>query len=156
MGKNDNISREFSEENLHKMIALEDEIYEGTYKYMQGRTSWESIASYCCCALDDVRFMIGDDWYALFGIHHSPEDYVEVVDIASKNGRMNVFRVISFLRELGLPMVMDAREDTSYRIIQALARREQITILKDESYLWGGRPFHELRIVEGRHPELIA
>lgn len=134
---------EFTSENLAKLKRIEREAYEGTgYMQMQHCMSWESVASYCECSLDDLHIAFIDDGYVIAACH---EDYMEIVDLASSGRNMNLFAVWDFLKKIGKPMTLDARESTSYRLIKHLERRGEITICSDESHTWGGEPFHDLR-----------
>lgn len=134
---------EFTSENLAKLKRIEREAYEGTgYMQMQYCTSWESVASYCECSLDDLHIAFIDDGYVIAACH---EDYMEIVDLASSGRNMNLFAVWDFLKEIGKPMIFDARESTSYRLIKLLERRGEISIVEDTPHPWGGETFHDVR-----------
>lgn len=145
---------EFTPENLAKLKRIEHEAYEGTgYMQMQWCETWADIAGYCECSLEHLRIAFIDDGYVIAACH---EDYMEIVDLASSGRNMNLFAVWEFLKEIGKPMTLDARESTSYRLIKALERRGEISIVEDAPHQWGGETFHDVRCTFNlsRHPEI--
>lgn len=132
----------YSQEALQKLIRLESQCYRGTcYQAMSHITTWEGVADYCECDLDDLRVYMGEDWYALLAEH---EDEVEFVDLASTKKRMPIHALVNICLGINKPFVMDCRENTSYRILKTLEQRELITISEDNAYNWGGEQFHEI------------
>lgn len=144
-GKANKISYKLDEHNLSRMKELERSIYDGTgYTGMQHYTSWQGISHYCQCAENEVRLMMGEDWYVLIAEH---DRYIEIVDLASLNKKMNLFVVMDYLKTFEKPMFFDAREKTSYRLVQALSRCKKIDIARDMTYSWNGEPFHEIVMI---------
>lgn len=135
-------------ENLQRIISLEREIYDGTtYMGMQNCRTWDDIARYCECSDEELNILVRKNWYVLIAKH---EDFIEIVDFASKRGRMDIFEALAYIKDFHMPMSLDARGDTSYRLIKALERHGKISISHDESYIWGGETFHEMVISIGR------
>lgn len=157
----DGISRELSEDNLDKMIEMEKNVYPSYLWEWQSRMSWDSIASYLECSKDDIIFMMGEDWYMLAAKCKAddefPSDHIYVADLASLNrGSANVIKVAHELKSFDLPITLYAREETTYRLIKGLARRELITILdEDEGIHFTEETTHSVTFVQGHHPELI-
>lgn len=159
--KEDSVSRELSEGNLEKMIAMEREIYPDYLWEWQYRRSWDTIASYLECNREDIIFMMGDDWYMLAAKCRAddeyPSDHIYVADLASLNrGSANVLKVAHELKSFDLPVTLYAREATTYRLIKGLARREMITILDEGEVHFSEETTHSVTFVQGNHPELVA
>lgn len=134
---------EYTQENLAKLKRIEREAYAGTgYMQMQHCESWSDVASYCECPLENLHIAFINDGYIIAACH---DGFMEVVDLASSGRNMNLFDAWEFLRELGKPMFLDAREKTSYRLIKGLERRGEIHIIEDISHDWDGETFHEIK-----------
>lgn len=137
----------FTPENLEKIKSIERTAYDGTvYTQMQRCRTWADIASYCQCSLSEVNILLSDTGYVIVAAHKD-EGYAEIVDLASTDRRMNLREVWDFLRELSLPFTMDARENTSYRMIKALEKKGEITIASSYPHTWGGETFYDLKVV---------
>lgn len=133
---------DYTQEALRKLIQLESQCYKGTcYRAMSHIRTWEEVADYCECDLDDLIIYLGEDWYAILAEH---EDEVEFVDLASTQKHMPIHTIVSICLGIEKPFVMDCRENTSYRILKILRDRELIDILEDNLYTWGGESFHEV------------
>jgi len=140
---------EYTQENLVKLKRIEREAYAGTgYMQMQHCESWSDVAAYCECSLEDLHIAFINDGYIVAACH---DGFVEVVDPASSGRNMNLFAACEFIRELGKPMFLDAREKTSYRFVKGLERRGEIHIIEDTSHDWEGEVFHEIKC-EFAHP----
>ena len=136
----------FTQENLEKIVRIEREAYTNTpYLQMQHCRTWQDIANYCQCSLSELRILMSDTGYVIAAAHR--EGWCEIVDLASTDRQMNLFEVWDFLKSLEMPFTLDARQRTSYRMIEALERRGEITIVHKESYTWGGETFYDLKVM---------
>lgn len=148
------ISYDLNEKNLKEMKRLENLVYANTcYRGMQSYSTWDGIASYCCCSKDQVRLMMGKGWYVLFAEY---PDYLEVVDLCSSTHKAPIFKIIDQLHSFGKAISLDARENTSYRILTAMAKRGRVEMFKDETWTWGGENFHEIVLAASDNPDLEA
>lgn len=146
-----------NEENLLQIKAIEGRAYENTpYAQMQRCTTWEDIANYMECEVENIRLHGTDTYYVLCA---ERESEVEIVDLASKDGRANLKAVITFLEAFDKPLTMDSRETTSYPIVKYMEKRKRLVVLEDESYQWAGEPFHSITAITTkaleRNPSLL-
>ena len=133
---------QFTQQNLEKLKQIEATAYENTpYKQMQGRNSWNSIADYCEGSLNNLHIYMEDSWYLILA---EQEDYIELVDLASTQRHTPLFKVMEILYQYKKPFTMDCRENTSYRMLQALEKAGRIEITSDDAYDWGGEVFHDI------------
>lgn len=136
----------FTQENLEKIKLIERTAYSGTpYSQMQYCRTWEDIARYCECDRSELRILMSDTGYVIAAAHES--GYAEIVDLASVDRRMNLYEVWEFLKSLKLPFTLDARENTSYRMIKKLEEKGEITISESHAHTWGGETFYDLKVV---------
>ena len=136
----------FTPENLERLKYIERTAYAHTpYLQMQHCNSWQSVANYCQCSLSELKIMMSETSYVIAATHPA-RGYCEICDLASIDRQMNLFEVWDFLKSLQLPFTLDARENTSYRMIKVLERRNEIVIAEDTPYQWGGETFHGLKI----------
>lgn len=166
-----------TDEVVQTMVRLEAEVYKDTpYSEMQGCRTPRDIANYCECEEEDVRlysdYKDGEmSFYCLCGIHSAEDSddefdeseleegaWLEICDLASTNPHTPLFEVVKFISDINLPMYMDCRENTSYRIIKGLSHRGAFEILDDSPYRWGDETFHELklRLVQGKEKGVSA
>lgn len=137
---------EFTAENLEKIKQIERTAYAGTvYTQMQHCQSWDDIAHYCECSLSELHILMSETGYVIAAAHS--EGYAEIVDLASVDRRMNLYEVWDFLKSLKLPFTLDARKNTSYRMIKKLEEKGEITIAEEFSHTWGGETFYELKVI---------
>lgn len=137
---------EFTEESLELIKRIERTAYSGTpYSQMQHCRTWDDIARYCECSREELRILLSDTGYVIAAAHRS--GYAEIVDLASIDRRMNLYEVWDFLKDLGLPFTLDARESTSYRMIKKLEEKGEIVISESHSYTWGGETFYDLKVI---------
>jgi len=133
---------------LATVRRLEREFHPPHMRQMQDITSWSELAEYCECRPQHVRLhLVGSQGYVLWA--RTGRRSVEVVDIA---GRFD-HRLMSALRRVAKPgwaIRADVREDTAYRIVQALARRGHVRIVQDTPWDWDGVNMHEMVLVVSR------
>lgn len=128
--------------DIQKLCEIEKKAYADTiYAQMQGFENIRDLAEYCEVSPKNVHVMSGDDWYVILGEHR---DHIEIVDLASTGKRLPVKQVLEFMKSFDKPVTMDAREETSYKLVKALDRMHMLQINKDESYQWGGETFHDV------------
>lgn len=133
-----------TEENLAKIKRIEEQAYANTcYGQMQNCHSWEDVADYMECTVEQIRLCCGEAFYLLAAEH---EDSVEVVDLASADGMANLRRVVLAMESFDKPLTMDCRESTSYPILKYLERIKRCAITEDVPHQWGGEAFHELTV----------
>jgi len=133
---------DFTEANLSKLKQLECDSYSGTnLSMMQHCDSWNAIADYCDCELNELRVYIFDNWYLLMAEH---EDFIELVDLASTSKHTPLFKVLEIVEQYQKPFTMDCRETTSYRMIQAMEKAGRLEVHEDEAYHRDGEIFHEI------------
>ena len=134
-----------TEENLQRIKTIEAAAYANTcYSQMQWVETWEDMADYMECDVEDIRMYCNDHFYLLVA---EQEDYAEVVDLARSNGAADLVRVVRILESLDKPLEMDCRESTSYPILKFMEKTGRCQILKDEPYSWEDEIFHEVRAV---------
>ena len=129
--------------NIPELVRIEAASYPYHMCQMQHVVTLRDLQEYC--ESRDVLVHQGPGWY-IIGARHRRE--MEIVDIAGSFG-------VSIMRELNLfieaskrtVFILDAREGTSYRLIQTYERRGKITILEDEPWDWGGELMHAMRIL---------
>ncbi len=134
---------DFTTEDVIAIKRIERKAYENNRGLMQLQDceTDEDIKDYC--ETDNVTCLMGDNFYLMIGEH---DDHYEVVDLAKEAGFVNIHKIVEFLQDIGdKPFTFDARESTSYRIIQALAKAKRCEIIQDTSYEWCGEVFHDIR-----------
>ena len=137
--------------DIEKLKEIEKAAYgeDSPYLAFDDIETMEDLRAYCAVeSTDDIHILSGDTWYCIIGEHKKDEEdhYMELVDLASAKGKMPIGKVVLFCMQYDCPFVMDARENTSYKIIKLLADREDINIKEDTPYTWGGEIFHQIKI----------
>lgn len=134
----------FTKENLALLKELEQAAYQNTpFSEMQDCQTWEDVADYCDCGISQLRLYLTKEWYALLAEH---EDYIELVDLASKAKNTPLLFIVNTLTQYQKPFIMDCRDSTSYRIVKALEKAGRIHLISDEEYARGGELFHDIRL----------
>lgn len=119
---------------------IERSSYPACYRQMQDCSTIDDIVEYCEAeGPTDLIIMTGKSWYFL-----AVKSTREIVDLAGKINLKELFKIKEVLKGQfnGRPVILDAREKTSYRIIKKLGK-----IMKDNPYSWNEEIFHEMEIL---------
>lgn len=134
---------EISRETLDFVINVENEAYPEEMKMMQDIEDVEELEDLYNYYLSELTIVRNNDWYIIYG---EDEDSIEIVDIASLPTRDRaasqeihnyITKVINQKAHNGnKPVTLNAKEDTSYRMIQRMVSNGEYEILEDETNTW--------------------
>lgn len=134
---------EISRETLDFVINVENEAYPEEMKMMQDIEDVEELEDLYDYYLSELTIVRNNDWYIIYG---EDEDSIEIVDIASLPTRDRsasqeihnyITKVINQKAHNGnKPVTLNAKEDTSYRMIQRMVSNGEYEILEDETNTW--------------------
>lgn len=132
-----------SEDTLSFIKNVENEAFPNEMKLMQNINSIEELENIYDYYLSELTITRNNDWYIIYG---EDEDSVEIVDIASLSTRDSrasqemhnyITSVINQKAHNGnKPVTLDAKEDTSYRMIQRMVNNGEYEILEDTTNTW--------------------
>lgn len=130
-------------DTLQFVKGIENEAYPEEMKMMQDIEDVDELEDIYNYYLSELTIARNNDWYIIYG---EDEDSIEIVDIASLPTRENVAsqeihnyitKVINQKAHDGnKPVILDAKEDTSYRMIQRMVSNGEYEILEDETSTW--------------------
>ncbi len=134
---------EITEDTLLFVKGVENEAYPEEMKMMQDIEDVEELENLYNYYLSELTIARNNDWYIIYG---EDEDSIEIVDIASLPTRDRaasqeihnyITRVINQKAHNGnKPVTLNAKEDTSYRMIQRMVANGEYEILEDETNTW--------------------
>lgn len=125
---------------LKNIKRIESQSYPSCYRQMEDCNSIGDIVEYCEAKdIDDLIIITGKTWYFL-----AVKSTREIVDLAGKTSLSDLFKIKRKIKEVfsGLTVKLDARENTSYRIIKRLGK-----VVKDYPYSWNDEVFHEMEVL---------
>lgn len=131
------------EVNIEKIRNIEAAAYPESYQQLQTVESIGDIIEYADARdISDLIVEVGDNWYFI-----ATRGNGEIVDLAA-DGNMSIRDITKILRIIvdnfaGKEITMDARENTSYKLVKFSKHFE---ILEDEPNDWDGEVFHKLVI----------
>jgi len=126
--------------SLRLLKRIERSAYPACYRQMQECSSMDDVLEYCEAQdQDDLVMLTGKSWYFL-----AVKSTGEIVDLAGKTTLADLFMIKRKIKEVfsGRVLKLDAREDTSFRLIRKVGR-----IISDHPYPWDGETFHEMWIL---------
>lgn len=129
---------------IHKHTVLNDELLKFIVG-IEGNSYPLNMQAFQDADVEDIRELCGglettaftgSTWYCLIALHSYN---IEVCDLA---GRLTFGELINLLAELkvlanGREVKADLRRTTSWRLIQAAAKRGRVTITREEPWMWG-------------------
>lgn len=134
---------EITEDTLQFIRNVENEAYPEEMKMMQDIEDVEELEDLYNYYLSELTIVRNNDWYIIYG---EDEDSIEIVDIASLPTRDReasqeihnyITRVINQKAHNGNKSVtLDAKEDTSYRMILRMVSNGEYEILEDDTSTW--------------------
>ncbi len=134
---------DISEETLEFIKSVENQAYPEEMKVMQDIECAEELEDIYNYYLSELTIARNRDWYIIYG---EDEDSIEIVDIASLPTRDSIAsqeihnyitRVINQkAHNANKPVTLNAKEDTSYRMIQRMVSNGEYEILEDEINTW--------------------
>lgn len=131
------------EVNIEKIRNIEAAAYPESYQQLQDAESIMDIVEYAEARdVSDLIIETGDNWYFI-----ATRGKREIVDLAA-DGNMSIRDITKILKVIvdnfsGEEITMDARENTSYKLIRF---SKYFEILEDEPNDWDGEVFHKLVI----------
>lgn len=130
---------------LRKVKKIEAAVYPKHMQQLHDCHNLNDVADYCECETDEVRMAVGSNWYIIVAADDNSRE-AEVVDFAALGGRCaEPFAAWSFLMQFsGYKMSLDAKEDTSYPLVTAMAERGRLELLVDELWSWEGTAMHSI------------
>lgn len=135
---------DISETTLEFIKNVENQAYPEAMKMMQDVEDIEELEDLYNYYLFELTVARNNDWYIIYG---EDEDSIEIVDIASLPNRDRdasrqeihnyLTRVINQKAHVaGKQITLNAKEDTSYRMIQRMVNNGEYEILEDETNTW--------------------
>lgn len=134
---------EITEDTLLFVKGIENEAYPEEMKMMQDIDDVEELEDLYNYYLSELTIARNNDWYIIYG---EDEDSIEIVDIASLPTRdraasQEIHNYITGVinrkaHNANKPVTLDAKEDTSYRMIQRMVSNGEYEILEDETSTW--------------------
>lgn len=129
------------------IVSLESTCYPAHMRQMEHCTDWEDIADYCEVEDQADLLVMGvpGRWYVLVA---RQGDSVEFVDIAACRSVPPLFRILRAVKAFAgnLPVYCDARDTTSWKLLERLSRRGKINCKVESTYDWDGETMHRVRI----------
>lgn len=129
------------------IIDLEKVCYPKHMRQMQGCKDWEDITDYCEVENESDLLVLGEPgkWYCLVARQNNE---VEFVDIAAHRSIPPMFQILRKVKDFagGLPVYCDARDSTSFKLLQRLSRRGSFTLQIQSTYRWEKETMHLVRI----------
>jgi hypothetical protein len=121
--------------------AIEASAYPVHMQGMQDVQSYEDLQEYC--ESNTVQVFQDKQWYCIV-------TKKEVVDLASLQP-MSIKDMIQLLVQLQVwfeerKFTLDAKEDTSLKLLRYLSKKNKIKILKEESWDWNGTSMVEMTL----------
>lgn len=135
---------DISEETLEFVKSVENQAYPEEMKVMQDVDDAEELEDIYNYYLSELTIVRNKDWYIIYG---EDEDSVEIVDIASLPNRdreasrreMHNY-IVGVINRKALngkkPVTLNAKEDTSYRMIQRMIANGEYEIIEDTPNTW--------------------
>lgn len=134
---------DISETTLEFIKNIENQAYPEAMKMMQDIEDIEELEDLYNYYLSELTVARNNDWYIIYG---EDEDSIEIVDIASLPTRDRaasqeihnyITRVINQKAHNGnKPVTLNAKEDTSYRMIQRMVNNGEYEIIEDTPNAW--------------------
>ena len=134
---------DISDDTLQFVRSVENQAYPEEMKVMQDIEDIEELEDIYNYYLSELTIARNRDWYIIYG---EDEDSIEIVDIASLPTRDSVAsqeihnyitRVINQkAHNANKPVTLNAKEDTSYRMILRMVSNGEYEILEDERNTW--------------------
>lgn len=122
--------------------SIEAKAYPYYMQMIQYAENEQDLADYCECSVEQLGYKLCNDNKAYI-IWSKKGNVVEIVDIAGDFGsslRSELLNTLTGAKKI----VLDAREDTSYRLIKPMAKRYGFRIKKDRQWEWGDHIMHEM------------
>lgn len=151
---------------VDKILEIEKKAYPKKYQILNdeikdGLINLDKITLHDLLEIMDCNgrpvFHIEDDWF-IFCCDDGHE--LEIQDLASKKGldfRAIVTLKNFFLRYKDRIFVADARESTSWKIIQGLIDKGVFEILQKDPWKWSGETFYDIKFrVKKKTPEILS
>ena len=135
---------DISEETLEFVKSIENQAYPEEMKVMQDADDVEELEDIYNYYLSELTIARNRDWYIIYG---EDEDSVEIVDIASLPNRdkeassreMHNY-IVGVINRKALngekTVTLNAKEDTSYRMIQRMVANGEYEIIEDTPNTW--------------------
>lgn len=134
---------DISETTLEFIKNIENQAYPEAMKMMQDIEDIEELEDLYNYYLSELTVARNNDWYIIYG---EDENSIEIVDIASLPTRARaasqeihnyITRVINQKAHNGnKPVTLNAKEDTSYRMIQRMVNNGEYEIIEDTPNTW--------------------
>lgn len=135
---------DISDDTLEFVRSVENQSYPEKMKMMQDIEDIEELEDIYNYYLSEITIVRNNDWYIIYG---EDDDSVEILDIASLPTRDRnasrqemhnyITRVINQKAHNGnKPVTLNAKEDTSYRMIQRMVANGEYEILEDTPNAW--------------------
>jgi len=130
-----------NEDTLKYLQEVEEEAYPSQYRSIVDCQGVAEFKEYC----------EGNPKVWLFEGGYLIATRNEVVDLAAvKPVTIATLReILTVLKKYykGRAVSLDAREGTSYKLLQYASRKKLLKVIDDTSYDWGGEVFHEMTLV---------
>lgn len=135
---------DISDYTLEFVKSVENQAYPEEMKMMQDMDEIDDLVDIYGYFPSEITIARNNDWYIIYG---EDEDSVEILDIASLPNRDRnasrqemhnyITRVINQKAHNGnKPVTLNAKEDTSYRMIQRMVDNGEYEILEDTPNTW--------------------
>ena len=135
--------QDISEDTLQFIKSVENEAYPEEMKILQDIEDVYELEDAYEYDLSELTIARNKDWYIIYG---EDEDSIEIVDIASLPTRAReasqeihnyITKVINQKAHSGnKPVTLNAKEDTSYRMIQRMVNNGEYEIVEDTPSTW--------------------
>ena len=135
--------KELSEDVLVAIKGIEHDAYNTNPSLMAISycDSWNAVASYMDCNIEDIRLFANNDSYLLIA---EKEKYIEIVDLASRTPRINIKQVVDLITGFHKPFLAYCRQTTSYPILLYMEQKEKIICFADTAEVYEDETFHQI------------
>lgn len=110
----------------------------------QSYSSWDNVATFAQCSLDNLHIVGNEDYYAIFAF--LPDSKATCVDVAKKSSLAGFpwCDIMVPLRANHISEIKMKLRTKEYNALTFLAARVHYTILSDIVVSWGGEDVHEV------------
>ena len=134
---------DISEDTLQFVKGVENEAYPETMKILQDIEDVYELEDVYDYDLSELTIARNKDWYMIYG---EDDEFIEIVDIASfpnrdreASGEIHHY-ITSVINQkahsANKPVTLNAKEDTSYRMIQRMVNNGEYEIVQDTPNTW--------------------
>ena len=135
-----------NENTICKIKEIESEAYPIELQGYSNINSVEEFVDYCgCCHASQIYYLLTDDLYLIIVSYHN---CIEIFDVADRKRKStDIWKVLHYINNnfKNRVIIADARDSTSFPLIEILVKRNKIYIINDFIIERDGEKFHRIK-----------